>query len=119
MIPVTPLKETSDVYRRRSPDLQIVSCKDAEKARLETIFLLRHSKPTHLEDNDTRQVWFSLLEMRDCIYQIKGAVPASVYNTGRNCFAFAPSDYGGYPKMAVAFTNAKGKGFVLRIDLDL
>jgi len=116
-IPIIPVKES--LYRRRSPDLQIVSSTEVEQAMLETIFLLRHSKPTHLEDNNTRQVWFSLLEMRDCIYQIKGAVPATVWNSGRNCFAYQPSDWGGYPKMAVAFTNAKGKGFILRIDLDL
>jgi hypothetical protein len=118
-IPVTCLKKSSDVYRRRSPDLQTVSFKEAESATLSAIFLLRHSKPTHLEDKDTTQVWFSLLEMRDCIYKIKGTFPSSLWNVGRRVFAFSPSDFKGYPRMAVAFTNADGKGFVLRIDIDL
>jgi hypothetical protein len=118
-IPVTPLKKSSDVYRRRSPDLQTVSFIEAENASSRTIFLLRHSKPTHLEDKDTMQVWFSLLEMRDCIYRIKGAFPASLWNVGRRVFAFSSSDFEEYPQMAVAITNAEGRGFVLRINLDL
>jgi hypothetical protein len=118
-IPVTCLKKSSDVYRRRSPELQTVSVAEAERATLSAIYLLRQSKPTHLEDKDTTQVWFSLLEMRDCIYNIKGVFPASIWNVGRRVFAFSPSDFEGYPRMAVAFANADGKSFVLRIDLDL
>jgi hypothetical protein len=117
-IPVTCLKKSSDVYRRRSPNLQTVSLKEAESATLSTIFLLRHSKPTHLEDKDTTQVWFSLLEMRDCIYKITGTFPSSLWNVGRRVFAFSPSDFDGPPRMAVAFTNADGRGFVLRIDIN-
>jgi hypothetical protein len=118
-IPVTRLKKSSDVYRRRLPDIQTVSFKEAENATLSTIFLLRHSKPTHLEDKDTTQVWFSLLEMRDCFYKIKGAFPSSLWNTSRRVFAFSPSNFKAYPRMAVAFANAEGKGFVLGIDLNL
>ena len=121
-IPVTPLKKSGDIYRRRAPDLQTVSLIEAENANVKTIFLLRHSKPTHLEDKDTIQVWFSLLEMRDCIYRIKGAFPASKWNFGRRVFAFSPSDWEeslGRLSAAVAFTNADRKGFVLMINLDL
>ncbi len=121
-LPVTPLKKLGDVYRRRAPDLQTVSSIAAENANVKTIFLLRHSKPTHLEDKDTIQVWFSLLEMRDCIYRIKGAFPAPKWNFGRRVFAFSPSDWEeslGRLYAAVAFTNADRKGFVLMINLDL
>lgn len=121
-IPVTPLKKLGDVYRRRAPDLQTVRLIEAENANVKTIFLLRHSKPTHLEDKDTTQVWFSLLEMRDCIYRIKGAFPAPKWNFGRRVFAFSPSDWEeslGRLSAAVAFANADGKGFVLIINLDI
>jgi heterokaryon incompatibility protein (HET) len=121
-IPVTPLKKLGDIYRRRSSELQTVSFTEAANATLKTIFLLRQSKPTHLEDKDTIQVWFSLLEMRDCIYRIKGAYPASRWNLGRRVFAFSPSDWEqhlGLLSAAVAFANAKGRGFVLMINLDL
>jgi hypothetical protein len=118
-IPITPLKKSGDVFRRRSSDLQKVSRTEAENAKLKNIFLLRHSKPTHLEDKDTMQVWFSLLETRDCIYSIKGAVPKSRWNYSRLVFAFSPSDFEANPQMAVAFTNTERKGFVLRIDLNL
>lgn len=121
-IPVTPLKKSGDVYRRRAPDLQTVSHIEAENANVKTIFFLRHSKPTHLEDKYTIQVWFSLLEMRDCIYRIKGAFPASKWNFGRRVFAFSPPDWEESSERlsaAVAFTNADGKGFVLIINLDL
>jgi hypothetical protein len=121
-IPVTPLQKSGDVYRRRAPDLQTVSLIEAENANVETIFFLRHSKPTHLEDKDTIQVWFSLLEMRDCIYRIKGAFPPSKWNFGRRVFAFSPPDWeetSGQLSAAVAFTKADGKGFVLIINLDI
>jgi hypothetical protein len=117
-IPVTRLKKSSDVFRRRSPDLQTVSLDEAEKTPLMTIFLLRHSKPTHLEIKDTTQVWLSLLEMRDCIYKIKSAYPPSLWNVDRRAFAFSPQDKEVYPRMALAIANRKGKGFVLKIDLN-
>lgn len=118
-IPVTRIKKSSDVYRRRSPDLQTVSFEEASTAILSTIFLLRHSKPTHLEDKDTTQVWLSLLEMKDCFFKIKHTFPSSLWNVRRRVFAFSPSDFELYPQMAIAFANADGKGFVLKIDLDL
>ncbi|KAK0111190.1 hypothetical protein ONS95_001566 [Cadophora gregata] len=117
-IPVTRLNESSDIYRRRSPDVQTVSFEEAENATLSTIFLLRHSKPTHLEDKDTTQVWLSLLEMRDCFYRISGTFPSSLWNVDRRVFAFSSSDFEDYSCMEIAFTNAQGRGFVLRIDLD-
>jgi len=55
-IPVTRLKKSSDVFRQKSPDLQTILLNKAEKTPLVTIFLLRHSKPTHLEIKDTTQV---------------------------------------------------------------
>lgn len=117
-IPVTRLKKSSDIYRRRSPDVQTVSFEEAKNATLSTIFLLRHSKPTHLEDKDTTQVWLSLLEMRDCFYKIRDTFPSPLWNVDRRVFAFSSSDFKDYPWMYMEFTNAKGKGFVLRIDLD-
>jgi hypothetical protein len=121
-IPVTPLKKLGDIFRRRSPDLQTVSSREVENANLSTIFLLRHSKPTHLENKDTIQVWLSLLEMRDCIYRIRAASPALQWNFGRRVFAFSPPDWEGHSgrlSAAVAFTNADRKGFVLIINVDL
>jgi hypothetical protein len=117
-IQVTRIKKSSDVYRRGSPNLQIVSLEKAKNAPLSTIFLLRRSKPTHLEIKDTRQVWLSLLEMKDCIYKIKCAFPRSLWNVDRRAFAFSPLDKEAYPQMALAITNANGKAFFLRIDLD-
>jgi hypothetical protein len=118
-IPVSRVKKSSDIYRRRLPELQTVSINEAKNATLSTMFLLRHSRPTHLEDKDTTQVWFSLLEMKDCLYKIKGVFPSSLWNVERLCFAFSPSDLEKSPRMAVAFTNVEGKGFVLKIDLGL
>lgn len=118
-IPVMRLKKSSDVYRRSAPDLQSVAIEEAEAATLSTIYLLRHSRPTHLEDKDTTQVWFSLLEMRDCIFKIERAEPRSCWGAGRRVFAFSPSDFRGRPQMTVMFTNAGGDGFLLRIDLNL
>lgn len=117
-IPVTRIKKSSDVYRRTSPHLQTVSFEEASTATLSTIFLLRHSRPTHLEDKDTTQVWLSLLEMRDCFFKIKHTIPSSLWNVHRRVFAFSPSDFELYPRMAIAFANTEGKGFVLKIDLD-
>ena len=117
-IPVKRLKKSSDIYQRSSPELQMVPFKHAKKARLSTIFLLRHSKPTHLEHKDTRQVWLSLLEMKDCIYNIKTAYPESLWNVGRRVFAFSPLDKQAYPRIALAIANLEGRAFVLRIDLD-
>jgi uncharacterized protein YerC len=115
-IPVTRLKESSDVYRRASPNLQIVSLHKVKDAALSTIFMLRGSKPTHLEDKDTIQVWLSLLEMKDCIYNIRGTFPKSLWNVGRRVFAFSPRDK--FQRIALAISNSKGKGFVLGIDLE-
>jgi hypothetical protein len=117
-IPVTLLKELSDVYRRRSPDLRIVSPEDAENAPLSTIFLLRRSKPTHLEDQDTTQVWLSLLEMKDCIYNIKGTFPKSLWNVGRRVFAFSPRDKERFQRVALTITNFQRQGFILEINLE-
>lgn len=118
-IPITRLKKSSDVYRRTLPELQTVSSQAAENADVNTVFLLRHSKPTHLEDKDTTQVWLSSLEMKRCFYKIKGIFPSQLWNVGRRVFAFSPADFEEYPQMAVAFSSAQGRGFVLRIDLDV
>jgi hypothetical protein len=116
-IPITRLKESSDIYRRTSPDLQTVSL--TEDATLSTLFLLRHSKPTHLEDKDTTQVWLSSLEMRRCFYKIKGTFPSFFWNVDRRVFAFSPADFEVHPQMAIAFTNSGGQGFVLIMEVDL
>lgn len=118
-VPVARLTKSSDVYRRTSSELQILSEVAVQNAKTSTLFLLRQSNPTHLEDKNTMQVWFSLLEMRDCIYRIKAALPESVWNPGRRVFAFSPSDFDGRPQMDVIFVNAKGDGFVLKMHLDL
>jgi hypothetical protein len=117
-IPVTRLNKTSDVYRRTSPDICSVIRVNIEDLIPSTIFLLRYSRPTHLEDKNTTQVWLSLLEMEDCVFEIIGAYPAHLWNRGRRVFAFAPSDFRNSPEMRIEFVDSS-RDYVFRLTICL
>jgi len=119
-IPITPLKQSSDIYRRITRELlEVTPEMITGKLSSTSIFLLRHSRPTHLEDTDTMQVWMSLLEMRDCFYYIQETLPSQLWNVSRRVFAFSPEDFDPHTTLAILFSSRVGRGFSLRIDLDL